>query len=146
MTWPVRRERPPIPSTCTHLDVGAVEREIIRTSGNVSAAAKAMGVPSRDLRTMTRSVPALIDAALDTVEQRLDDAVETILDGLEDENIEVRLDAARVWLRYVARRGGEGFGEVPQRTAVGARHSAHGAPLTASTARLQRSASHTRLR
>jgi hypothetical protein len=51
-----------------------------------------------------------------------------------------------VWLRYVARRGGEGFGEVPQRTSVGARHSAHGAPLTASTARLQRSASHTRLR
>ena len=43
-----------MPHNCTHSILGAVERELTRTGDNVTAAA-ALGVPSRDLRTITRS-------------------------------------------------------------------------------------------
>jgi hypothetical protein len=62
---PYRKRARTIPESCADLDLEAAGRELIRAGGNVSAAAKALGVPTHDLRLLTHAVPELIDAALD---------------------------------------------------------------------------------
>jgi ActR/RegA family two-component response regulator len=39
-----------IPESCHNVDLDAVGRELIRSGGNVSAAARALGLHTRDLR------------------------------------------------------------------------------------------------
>jgi hypothetical protein len=67
MPW--RKRGRTIPASCADLDLEAAGRELIRASGNVSAAARALGVPVRDLRLLTFTVPELIDAALEAEER-----------------------------------------------------------------------------
>jgi hypothetical protein len=64
----------PIPPSCAHLDLAEVERELIRRDCNVSAAAKALGVPVHDLRLLTRARPRLMDVAFEAVDRSLDEA------------------------------------------------------------------------
>jgi hypothetical protein len=68
------RKRDVIPASCAGLDLDAAARELIRTQGNVKAAATSLGVPPHDLRLMTLSMPRLIQAALEAEEQALDEA------------------------------------------------------------------------
>ena len=73
MPW--RKRGRTIPDSCADLDLEAAGRELIRASGNVSVAAKALKVPTRDLRLLTYAQPELIDAALEAEERRWAQAV-----------------------------------------------------------------------
>jgi hypothetical protein len=87
-----------------------VEHELIRAEGNVSAAAKALSVPTSDLRAMTRSVPALMDDAFEAVERGLDQVEQILWQGLRSEDIRQRLKAASFLLRRSAAGRRRGFG------------------------------------
>jgi hypothetical protein len=100
MAWPVWRERPIVPSSCAHLALADVERELIRAEGNVTAAAKRLSVPTADLRAMTRSVPALMDAVFEAVERGLDQVEQILWQGLRSEDIRQRLRASSFLLRH----------------------------------------------
>ena len=76
-----------------------VEHELVRAEGSVSAAAKRLSVPTADLRAMTRSVPALMDAAFEAVERGLDRVEQILRDGLRSEDIRRRLRSASFLLR-----------------------------------------------
>jgi hypothetical protein len=91
-----------IPSSCAHLALADVKQELIRAEGNVSAAARALSVPTADLRAMTRSVPALMDAAFEAIERGLDQAEQILWQGLGSEEIRQRLRAAAFLLRHSA--------------------------------------------
>jgi hypothetical protein len=55
---------------------GTVAREYAPGSGSVSAAARALGVSSVDLRRMVASQPVLADAIYDGTERAIDEAVQ----------------------------------------------------------------------
>jgi hypothetical protein len=77
-------------------------------SGNVSAAAKALGVPALDLRLLTFAVPELIDAALEAEERVLDEAEALLLEEMNAADVRRRIRAASIFLRFTAagrRRG-----------------------------------------
>jgi hypothetical protein len=109
MAWPVWRERPMIRASCAQLALADVEHELIRAEGNVSAAAKRLSVPTADLRAMTRSVPALMDAAFEAVERGLDHVEQILWQGLQSENIRQRVRAAAFLLRHAAAGQRRGF-------------------------------------
>jgi hypothetical protein len=75
----------------------------------VSAAAKALGVPTADLRAMTRSIPALMDAAFEAIERALDQVEQILREGLRSEDIRQRLKAASFLLRHSAAGRRRGF-------------------------------------
>ena len=70
MALPAKR----IPKSVAHLDVEIVAAALIRHDANVRNAARALGVPSGDLRKLVLVDQRLADAALEAVELRLDDA------------------------------------------------------------------------
>ena len=70
MALPAKR----IPESVAHLDVEIVAAALIRNDANVRNAARALGVPSGDLRKLVLVDQRLADAALEAVELRLDDA------------------------------------------------------------------------
>ena len=76
------------------------------------AAAKALGVPTHDLRLMTRAVPQLLEAALEAEEQALDEAEEVLREALRCDNMGRRIAAAGHILRNspAAKRRNWGFG------------------------------------
>jgi hypothetical protein len=102
-----------IPASCAHLALADVEHELIRAEGNVTAAAKRLSVPPGDLRTMTRSVPALMDAAFEAIERGLDQAEQILWQGLGSEEIRQRLRAATFLLRHLAGGQRRGFARRP---------------------------------
>jgi hypothetical protein len=97
-----------IPESCAHLDLEAVG--LIRTGGNVKAAARALGVPTHDLRLLTYAVPALMDAALEAEERALDDAEAMVLEALRGGDMRRRIRAAGFFLRATAAGRRRGFG------------------------------------
>jgi hypothetical protein len=72
MPW--RSKARTIPASCADLDPDAVGSELIRTGSNVSAAARALGLSTRDLRLFLYAKPELLDAALEAEECALDEA------------------------------------------------------------------------
>jgi hypothetical protein len=86
-----------------------VEHELVRAEGNVCAAARALSVPTADLRAMTRSVPALMDEAFEAVERGLDQVEQILWQGLRSEDIRQRLRAASFLLRHSAAGRQRGF-------------------------------------
>ena len=107
---PWRKRGRTIPASCADLDLEAAGRELIRVSGNVSAAAKALGVPAHDLRLLTWAVPELIDAALEAEERVLDEAEALLFEAMECDDARRRIRAAGLFLRVTAagRRRGVG--------------------------------------
>jgi hypothetical protein len=89
----------PIPTSCAHLDLSEVERELIRRDCNVSAAAKSLGVPVHDLRLLTRARPKLMEAAFEAVERSLDEAEATMRDAMRNGDARQRVAAAGYLLR-----------------------------------------------
>jgi hypothetical protein len=83
------RRRPALP-----VGLGAIERELLDKCGSVSAAARALGVPSADLRRLVGSRHLLADAVYEGTERAIDDAVQVLLDGLEQPDKTQRLAAA----------------------------------------------------
>jgi Bacterial regulatory protein, Fis family len=99
----------PIPESCADLDLEAVGLELIRTSGNVSAAARALGVPRRDLRLLTDAVPELMDAALEATERALDEAEAMVLEAVRAPDKRRAIKAASFYLRARAAGRRRGF-------------------------------------
>jgi hypothetical protein len=108
MPW--RKRGRTIPATCADLDLEAAGRALIRASGNVSAAAKALKVPARDLRLLTFAVPELIDAALEAEEQVLEEAEALLFEALRGKDMRRRIRAAGLFLRTTAAGRRRGFG------------------------------------
>jgi len=100
----------PIPESCAHLDLEAVGLELIKTSGNMKAAARALGVPRRDLRLLTDAVPALIDQALESAERALDEAEAAVIAAMRAPDARRRIKAAGLYLRASAAGRRRGFG------------------------------------
>lgn len=98
-----------IPESCAHLDLEAVGLELIKTGGNVKAAARALGVPRRDLRALTDAVPDLMDAALEATERALDEAEAVVLAAFKDDDARKRIRAAGLYLRGSAAGRRRGF-------------------------------------
>ena len=78
MALPARR----IPKSVAHLDIEIVAAALIRHDANVRNAARALGVPSGDLRKLVLVDQRLADAALEAVESRLDDAEANLCEAL----------------------------------------------------------------
>jgi hypothetical protein len=99
----------PIPTSCAHLDLSEVERELIRRDCNVSAAAKALGVPVRDLRLLTRARPKLMEAAFEAVERLLDEAEAAMCEAIRNGDARQRIAAAGYLLRNTEAGRRRGF-------------------------------------
>jgi hypothetical protein len=82
-----------IPSSCENISIELAKQVLADSWGNVSKAADALGVPSRDFRFMVRTTPALT-AVVDEVNEIFCDKAEAILrEALESEH-ELRRDVA----------------------------------------------------
>ena len=90
----------------------AIERELLDKCGSVSAAARALGVPSVELRRLVGSRPLLADAVYEGTERAIDEAVQVMRDGLRHPDMSKRLAAAAYFLRHTeaGRRRGWGRG------------------------------------
>jgi hypothetical protein len=84
----------PVPASCAHLALAAIEAELVRTEGNVTAAATALSVPSADLRKLVWSTPSRTDVIFEQLEQMIDEAEQALRDGLKDKDAGRRLHAA----------------------------------------------------
>jgi hypothetical protein len=106
------RRRPALP-----VGLRDVERELLDKCGSVSAAARALGVSSVDLRRLVGSRPLLADAIYEGTERAMDEAVEVLLDGLSHPDKTHRLAAAAFLLRHTeaGRRRGWGSRRMPCR-------------------------------
>jgi|HubBroStandDraft_3_1064219.scaffolds.fasta_scaffold2167856_1 hypothetical protein len=71
------RWRPALP-----IGLEAIERELHDKCGSVSAAARALGVSSVELRRLVESRPLLADAIYEGTERAIDEAVQVLFDGL----------------------------------------------------------------
>jgi hypothetical protein len=89
--------KPAVPASCAGLDPVAVEAELIRTRGNVTAAAKTLGVPAPDLRRVVWS-SSLADTVYEQIEQTLDEAQQVLRDALKGDDKTARLMAAKTML------------------------------------------------
>ena len=87
----------PVPASLSHLDLGDIQAALIDTRANVYAAASALGVPTADLRRLTRAHPQLIDTAIEAVEQRLDLAERNLDETLHSDDSR-RRDAASYFI------------------------------------------------
>ena len=106
---PRRKRGRTIPISCTDLDLEAVGRELIRTGGNVSAAAGAVGVPTPDLRLLLYARPELLDAALEAEERVVDEAEALLLEAIRGGDMRLRIRAAGLFLRATATGRRRGF-------------------------------------
>ena len=88
-----------IPASCRSLDLNKAAKELISRQGNITAAAKALGVPAHDLRLLTRAQPRLIEAAFEAEEQALDKAEAEIRNALNSSDKARALAAAAALLR-----------------------------------------------
>jgi hypothetical protein len=82
-----------IPPSCENISIDLAKRVLAESWGNVSEAADALGVPSRDFRLLVRTTPVLT-AVVDEVNEIFCDKAEAILrEALESEH-ELRRDVA----------------------------------------------------
>jgi hypothetical protein len=106
---PLRGRGLTIPASCADLDLDGVGRELIRTGGSVFKAAKALGVPARDLRLLVYARPELLDAALEAEEQALEEAQALLLKAIRGGDMRRRIRAAGLFLRATAAGRRRGF-------------------------------------
>jgi len=100
----------PVPANCAHLGLAAIEAELVRTEGNVTAAATALCVPSADLRKLVWSTTSLADVIFEQLEQMIDEAEQALRDGLKDADMGRRLQAATTLLTQSAAGRRRGWG------------------------------------
>jgi hypothetical protein len=101
------RRRPALP-----VGLGAIERELRGKCGSVSAAARALGVSSADLRRLVGSRPLLADAIYEGTERAIDEAVQVLFDGLRHAEMRKRLAAAAYLLRHTEAGRRRGWGRL----------------------------------
>ena len=113
------RRRPALP-----VGLGAIEQELLDKCGSVSAAARALGVSSVDLRRLVGSRPMLADVIYEGTERAIDEAVQVLCDGLSHPDKTQRLAAAAFLLRHT---------EAGRRRGWGTRRSSHDEPVEPQT-------------
>jgi hypothetical protein len=91
-----------VPPSCENISIELAQQVLAESWGNISVAADALGVPSRDFRFLVRTTPALTAVAEEAGELYCDKAESILRDALESEN-ELRRDVAA---RFVL--GGKG--------------------------------------
>ena len=72
-----------IPDSVAHLDLATVAEVLVRHGANVRSAAAELGVPTSDLRQLTLVNQALINAAYEAEELRLDRAEAAVDEALK---------------------------------------------------------------
>jgi hypothetical protein len=97
------------------VDHEVIERELLDKCGSVSAAARALGVSSADLRRLVGSRPLLADAIYEGTERAIDEAVQALLDGLSNPDKTQRLAAAAYLLRHSEAGRRRGWGSAGHR-------------------------------
>ena len=105
MALPAKR----IPESVAHLDVEIVAAALIRHDANVRNAARALGVPSGDLRKLVLVDQRLADAALEAVELRLDDAEANLSEALHCGDPRRRDAVSMFMLRNTQRASKRGY-------------------------------------
>jgi hypothetical protein len=88
----------------------AIERELLDKCGSVSAAARALGVSSVDLRRLVGSQPLLADTIYEGTERAIDEAMQVLMDGLKHPDKTQRLAAAAYFLRHTDAGRRRGWG------------------------------------
>ena len=105
MALPAKR----VPESVAHLDVEIVAAALIRHDANVRNAARALGVPSGDLRKLVLVDQRLADAALEAVELRLDDAEANLSEALHCDDPRRRDAVSMFMLRNTQRASKRGY-------------------------------------
>jgi hypothetical protein len=107
-----------IPASCIDLDFRELEAALIKAHGNVSATAKALGVPSGDLRKLVWSTK-LAETVFEQIEETIDRAQEVVMEALDSDDKLHKLQAAKTMLTQTTagkRRGwgsGSAIGDEP---------------------------------
>ena len=97
-------------------DPDEIRQLLFEHDGNVTAAAKAIGVKPERLRAYVRALPALNRALDETMDQAVDQAINVLWEALRDQaSFQNRYYAAKEFLRSEAGRR-RGFG--PRETAT----------------------------
>jgi hypothetical protein len=86
-----------IPDSVAHLDLTAVAEVLVKHGANVRSAASELGVPTSDLRQLTLVNQALINAAYEAEELRLDRAEAAVDEALKSDDSR-RKDAAAYFI------------------------------------------------
>jgi hypothetical protein len=97
------------------VDLKIIEQTLIDKCGCVAAAARDLGMRSGDLRRLVASRPLLANAIYEGVEQAMDAAETTLLDGLDNENPMTRVKAAAYFLRLSSAGRRRGWGGAVRR-------------------------------
>ena len=105
MAVPAKR----IPESVAHLDVEIVAAALIRNDANVRNAARALDVPSGDLRKLVLIDQRLADAALEAIELRLDDAESNLCEALRCDDPRRRDAISMFMLRNMQRASKRGY-------------------------------------
>ena len=98
-----------VPESVAHLDVEIVAAALIRHDANIRNAARALDVPSGDLRKLVLVDQRLADAALEAVELRLDDAEANLCEALHSEDPRRRDAVSMFLLRNTQRASKRGY-------------------------------------
>jgi hypothetical protein len=105
MAVPAKR----IPESVAHLDIETVAAALISHDANVRNAARALGVPSGDLRKLVLVNQRLADAALEAVELRLDGAEANLSEALHCDDPRRRDSVSMFMLRNTQRAAKRGY-------------------------------------
>lgn len=81
------------------IDPDEAERALQANKGRIGKAARALGVPSGDLRKFIAANPKLWAATIEAAERDLDKAEQIILDGMDSQDKLKRLEAAALILK-----------------------------------------------
>jgi hypothetical protein len=108
-----------VPVSCAHLDLKLVEAELIRTRGNIAGAARALGVPSADLRRLATWGP-LAEVTAEVTEQALDEAEQTLRAAMKGDDLARRLQAAKALLTLTPAGRARGWGREGRRVEAAA--------------------------
>jgi hypothetical protein len=77
---------PKAPASCDHLDLALVERTLTKHYGDITAAARELGVSGPDLRRLTWAKPELLEEALLQCQVFADLAFGVMIKALDSEN------------------------------------------------------------
>jgi hypothetical protein len=98
-----------IPDSVAHLDIGVVAETLVKHGANVRSAAAELGIPPHDLRRLTLLNQALIEAAYEAEELRLDRAEAAVDEALKSDDSRRKDAAAYFILRNSARAKRRGW-------------------------------------
>ena len=99
----------PLPATVAHLDVDAVADVLINHHANIRNAARALNVPSGDLRKWVLLDERLSTAAVEAIELKLDVAEANLHEALGSEDPRRRDAVSMFFLRHMQRAAKRGY-------------------------------------